>query len=97
MRHYLETRDLFDSYRWVLRGYRARLPMWSPSGARVAFFRDGGPRPGLYVARVWRRSASRVLGFGGSVVTAAWSREGGWIAFLSGDPSANRSSVYFVA
>ncbi len=56
-------------------------PAWSPSGRRIAFFRESGRRQGLYVVHAGRHDARRLLRFPYGVSRSAWSPNGNWIAF----------------
>jgi Tol biopolymer transport system component len=78
----LATADPLGGHRWTLRGIPARAPVWSPSGRRIAFFRESNARRhGLYVVEPGTRRLRLLLRFRGLVTTAAWSPNGAWIAF----------------
>jgi dipeptidyl aminopeptidase/acylaminoacyl peptidase len=87
---YPATIDPFGRHRWTLRRIPETAPSWSPSGRRIAFFRESGPRQGLYVVHAGRQDARRLLRFRFGVSLSAWSPNGRWIAF------AGAGGNYFV-
>jgi WD40 repeat protein len=78
---FLAAIDPYGGHRWTMRLIPEVAPAWSPSGLRIAFFRESGPRRGLYVVHLGRHDARRLLRFRYSVSLSAWSRNGTWIAF----------------
>jgi dipeptidyl aminopeptidase/acylaminoacyl peptidase len=73
--------DPAGEHRWTLKRIPETAPTWSPNGTRIAFFRENGSWEGLYIVRVGRRDARRVLRFRRAVFRSAWSPNGVWIAF----------------
>jgi WD40 repeat protein len=87
---YLATLDPSGRQGWTLRRIPETAPSWSPSGRRIAFFRESGRRQGLYVVHAGRQDARRLLRFRFGVSLSAWSPNGRWIAF------AGAGGTYFV-
>jgi WD40 repeat protein len=65
-----------------------RSPVWSPDGKQLAFVRDGGSSPGLYVVRVGAGGARRIARRVAPYTRPSWSPNGRWLVYARVGPHA---------